>query len=83
MNEHKGRSPGTDAGFRAVLADDIAVDGSWIKRAIKPVGTAVVFHRPEDRPFLACAGVLPSLPLETGRFTPSTGLPSTALWSHR
>lgn len=29
------------------------------------------------------AGVEPSLPLAAGRFTPSTGLPTTALRSHR
>ena len=29
------------------------------------------------------AGVLPSLPLAMGRFTPSTGLPLTALRSQR
>ena len=29
------------------------------------------------------AGVLPSLPFATGRFTPSTGLPDTALRSQR
>src|SRR5712675_1925178 len=29
------------------------------------------------------AGVLPSLPLAIGRLTPSTGLPKTALRSHR
>ena len=32
---------------------------------------------------LPSAGVLPSLPLAIGRFAPSTGLPDTALPSHR
>jgi len=34
-------------------------------------------------PLSVSAGVLPSLPLAIGRFTPSTGLPETALRSQR
>jgi len=32
---------------------------------------------------IASAGVLPSLPFASGRFTPSTGLPATAFFSQR
>jgi hypothetical protein len=64
-----------------------AIVGHWTKHeagaVVSMAGYRQVFFDQTPSRRSPSAGVEPSLPLAVGRFTPSRGLPATALRSHR
>jgi hypothetical protein len=68
-----------------LLAADAVIEQGGQYRPIAHTFEGIVGRRVQKLAGLgiADAGVLPSLLLEIGRLTPSTGLPATALRSHR
>jgi hypothetical protein len=74
-----------DAQPAELLAADAVIEQGGQYRPIAHALEGIVGRRVEQLAGLASprAGVLPSLLLDIGRLTPSTGLPATALRSQR